>query len=321
DNVTIFGESAGGQSISVLHASPATRGLFKRAIAQSGTPEFGSPVADHEHFATDLLNKLGIKPGDREAITRLSAQDTVDAMPIARKLLAKGSDDRYGELMTHGNIGCVYGDNFMPLSILDSLQQGNGHDVDLIIGTVLEDGRLFPLVMPGPESFSSWLCIKLFKGIIKPKNEPELVFKRYKHIMPGASNKVIRGQILTDSMFRRGTVKAAEAHTGTTYLYQFNWSSPVLHGAIGAIHGIDVPFTNGNLEAFAPLLGDLELVRELADTVSEAWVNFAKHGIPSSSNMPTWTPFDNKQRATMVFDSSIELQYDIDSEMRNIWDG
>ena len=143
DNVTIFGESAGGQSIAVLLASPATRGLFRRAIAQSGTPEFGVPVKDHEHFAVDLLQALKVKPGDREAITALSAKDTVDAIKVARKLVARGTEDRYGEVATLGNIGCIYGDDFLPCSILDSLQQGNGAEVDLMIGTVKEDGRLF----------------------------------------------------------------------------------------------------------------------------------------------------------------------------------
>ena len=90
ENVTIFGESAGGQSIAVLLASPATKGLFKRAVAQSGTPEIGSTVSDHEHFSNDLLKAIGIQPGDRDSLTKLSAKDTVDAMRTARKLLARG---------------------------------------------------------------------------------------------------------------------------------------------------------------------------------------------------------------------------------------
>ena len=130
---------------------------------------------------------------------------------------------------------------------------------------------------------------------------------------------------MTDCMFRRGSVRAAELHAdnslGRTYLYQFNWSSPVLGGAIGAMHGLDVPFVNQNLEAFAPLLGDLEPLRELADTVSDAWVNFARHGEPFASSMPAWQPFDTEQRATMVFDTIIELQYDVDRALRDVWYG
>ncbi len=324
-NVTIFGESAGGQSVAVLLASPATKGLFKRAIAQSGTPELGSPLADHERFAADLLQAIGIAPGDRAGLSRLSAKDTIDAMRAARKLLAKGTEDRYGALLANGNIGCIYGDEFMPLCILESLQKGGGRDVDLMIGTVLEDGRLFPLVMPGPEALASALCMQYFKRLMLPKNEPKVVFKRYKSAMPGASKSAIRGQIMTDCMFRRGSVKAAELHAdsspGRTWLYQFNWSSPVLGGAIGAMHGIDVPFANRNLEAFAPLLGDLEPLRELSDTVSDAWVNFATHGKPSAANMPTWQPFDTERRATMVFDTKVELQHDVDRALRDLWYG
>ena len=95
----------------------------------------------------------------------------------------------------------------------------------------------------------------------------------------------------------------------------------MFNGAIGAIHGIDVPFANQNLEAFSRLLGDLESLRALADTISDVWVNFAKHGKPTAANMPDWQPFDAEQRATMVFDSNIELQYDVDRALRDIWDG
>ncbi len=324
-NVTIFGESAGGQSIAVLLASPATKGLFTRAIAQSGTPEIGSPVADHRQFAVDLLRAMGIAPGDRAALSALSGKDTAQAMRTARKMLAKGDESKYGKLMNNGNIGCVYGDVFMPHSILDSLQQGTAKDIDLMIGTVREDGRLFPLVMPGPESFAAWLCMGYFKGLMLPRNKPDQVFAGYRNVIPGAAKSAVRSQIITDCMFRRGSVRAAELHAqssgGRTYLYQFNWASPVYGGAIGAMHGIDVPFVNQNLEAFARLLGDIEALRELADTVSDAWVNFARGGIPVAVGMPEWQPFDAEQRATMVFDTRIELQHDVDRAMREIWYG
>ncbi len=325
DNVTIFGESAGGQSVAVLLASPLAQGLFKRAIAQSGTPELGAPMSDHQHYAADLLEALNIRPGDRDAISKLTGADTVKAIKVARKLMAKGTADRYGKLLQYGNIGCIYGDDFLPDSILDSLGKGVGSDVDLMIGTVREDGRLFPLVMPGPEVFGAWLCMKYFPGLMKPAYQPDVVFENYTKVMPDASKTYIRGQIMTDSMFRRGTVKAAETHSavspGRTYLYQFNWSSPVYNGAIGAMHSIDVPFANQNLEVFRPILGDIEPLREMADTISDAWVNFARDGKPLADGMPEWMPFNQQDRATMIFDNNIELQFDVDRAIREIWDG
>ncbi len=151
------------------------------------------------------------------------------------------------------------------------------------------------------------------------------MYERYRQVMPGASKNATRGQILTDCMLQRGTVKAAEARVnaehGRIWLYQFNWSSPVMNGAIGAMHGIDVPFANQNLEAFSRLLGDLEPLREMADTVSDTWVNFARHGVPSANRLPHWEPFDLQRRPTMIFDNQIEMQYDVDRAMREIWDG
>ncbi|BFM17989.1 para-nitrobenzyl esterase [Maricurvus nonylphenolicus] len=323
DNVTIFGESAGGQSIVVMVASPASKGLFKRAIAQSGTPEFCAPVSDHQHFAPDLLKAIGIKPGDRAAISALTGKDTVKAMTAARKLLArKDAEERYGSLVINSNYGCVSGTEFMPVHLLDSIQQGTAKDIDLMIGTVAEDGRLFPLTMPGPEAFAAWYCMPMFKHLMLPRKEHKLVFERYKKAMPGVPNKYVRGQILTDCMFRRGTVRAAEMHAeaspGKTWLYQFNWSSPV--AGIGSMHGIDIALCFNNLEAFELILGDLEPIRNLADTVSDVWVNFAKTGKPTA-NIPEWKPFDAEQRATMIFDDKIELHNDVDRHLREIWYG
>ena len=59
----------------------------------------------------------------------------------------------------------------------------------------------------------------------------------------------------------------------------------------------------------------------MADTVSDAWVNFARYGKPSAPRLPEWEIFDPEKRATMVFDSQIELRYDVDRHLRDIWDG
>ncbi len=324
DNVTIFGESAGGQSIAVLVASPKSKGLFRRAIAQSGTPEFGTSIDHHKNYATDLLQAMDIKPGDRAALSALSAQDTLRMMAIGRKMLRlqKGAKDRYGDLATYGSLGCAHGTDLMPVPVLDALGQGAGKDIDLMIGTVKEDGRLFPLVIPGPEPVAARLCMRMMKGMMVPQDRPRQVFANYKRAMPGVSNTAIRGQILTDCLFRRGSVRAAEHHAnhapGRTYLYQFDWTSPV--PGIGAMHGLDMPFVMQNLETCAEILGDLDPLHALADTVSDAWVSFAKTGKPTAT-MPDWPAFDADKRATMIFDSQISLQHDVDRPIRDIWYG
>lgn len=323
DNVTIFGESAGGQSIAVLLASPSSKELFKRAIVQSGTPEFCTSYEDHQNYAADLLQAIGVKAGDTAAISALSAADTIAMMGVGRKLLrAKNAAERYGDLAVYGGLGCAYGTPFMPVPILKSLAQGVAKDVDLMIGTVKEDGRLFPLVMPGPEALAARLCMAWFQNLMIPRRNPKLVFERYKKVMSNATGAEIRGQIMTDAMFRRGSVRAAEIHAqsapGRTYLYQFDWSSPV--PGIGAMHGIDMPFVTQNLDAFEEIIGDVTALHEMADIVSDAWVNFAKTGKPTAA-MPEWQPFDKDHRATMVFDTKIELQHDIDGPLREIWYG
>ena len=231
DNVTIFGESAGGQSVAALLASPAMRGLFHRAIAQSGTPEIGTPISDHERFAQDLLQAIGIKPGDRSAIAQLTARDTIEHMKIARKLVPKGGEEKYGELAYYSNIGVMYGDDFQPLSILDSLRQGVARDIDLMIGSVKEDGRLFPLVMPGPQRLAGWMCMSFFKGLMKPRNGTQAGFREIPRChAPAHPSPTYATRSSQTACSRRGSVKAAEAHAtsspGRTWLYQFDWATP-----------------------------------------------------------------------------------------------
>lgn len=315
-NVTIFGESAGGQSVAVLLASPLTSGLFRRAIAQSGTPEFGTPVDDHRRFAPDLLAAMDIPPS-RSALAALNADDTITSGKAARKVLAKGTEAQYGDLLRFGHVGCVHGDDLLPHPILESLEQGAGTDVDLLIGTVREDGRLFPLVMPGPERVSSWLCMKLFGTAMGIDGRVDAVMDRYRAVLPDASTAELRGQILTDWMFRQGTIEAAERHRGSTYLYQFDWASPV--AGIGAMHGVDVPFAFDNLEPFAPILGDLAPLRELADSISDTWVAFARDGSPQSASLPHWPAFDTERRATMVVDSTTVVVDDHARPWQDAW--
>ncbi len=323
DNVTIFGESAGGQSVAVLLASPASRGLFRRAIVQSGMPELGVPLSHYERFAGDLLNAMGIESGDRTALSKLSARQTIDAVRKANRLLAQGSGKQYGKIRVYGFYGGVYETEFLPHSVLESIGKGAAGDIDLMIGTMRQDGRLFSLVFPGPEGFSGWLCMRLFKGMLEPRNDIKGVMDRYQQVMPGASKNAVREQIITDSVFRRGSVRAAEAHAasnpGRTFLYQFNWASPLFNGGLGAMHALDIPFVMRNLEPFASILGDVEPLKALSEAVSDAWVTFARTGTPSSPDLPEWQPFDTAKRATMVFNTESEIQYDVDSAMRKLW--
>ena len=88
-----------------------------------------------------------------------------------------------------------------------------------------------------------------------------------------------------------------------------------------ALGGIDVPFANGNLPAFAPLLGDLEPIRGLAGSMQDAWVSFATNGTPSSPTLPEWPEFDTDERAMMVFNTTSQVRPDADRRFADAWHG
>lgn len=143
DKITIFGESAGGLGVSVLLASPATKGLFQRAILMSGAPESGASLADHQMLAADFLKKVGIKKGDAAALSQVFPQQLVKWYDIADKI-AQGAGGQYGNLSKgFGGAPNALQTDFQPVPILDALANGQAKDIDLMLGTTKDEARFF----------------------------------------------------------------------------------------------------------------------------------------------------------------------------------
>ena len=319
DKITIFGESAGGLGVSVLLASPATKGLFQRAILMSGAPESGASLADHQMLAADFLKKVGIKKGDAAALSQVFPQQLVKWYDIADKI-ARGAGGQYGNLSKGlGGAPNALQTDFQPVPILDALANGQAKDIDLMLGTTKDEARFFSLILPGPVRLSSRLCLKWLGSFAGPNKSAKQLVKEYSMLMPEASRHLIREQVITDIVFRRGTVRAACAHArtnpGRTFLYQLEWPSP----ALDAFHGVELGMVFQTLEEFEELYGDIEDVRRFSSQVSDAWVNFAKYGTPSAPGLPVWEAFEEEKRASMVLNTRSEIQYSTDREKENVW--
>jgi para-nitrobenzyl esterase len=169
---------------------------------------------------------------------------------------------------------------------------------------------------------------KFIGGMIAPTKEGRKeIFAKYKAIMSMDSSYTINEQIQTDALYRMRSIKAASIHSrtsgGKTYVYQFNWESPVADGKLGAIHGLEIPFAFNNLKLGAELIGnndDIDSAQSLATAMSDAWVAFAWKGQPVSDSLPEWPEYNEETRQTMIFDSNCKVVSDPNSEMRKIWE-
>ena len=141
--------------------------------------------------------------------------------------------------------------------------------------------------------------------------------RAYRDAQPGATNFVVLGQAMTDWMFRVHATRLGSARRGaggSTYLYEWAWRSPGRDGAIGAAHGIDIPFAFDNLDATG---GERSLgadpPQHLADVAHRAWVNFVTSGDPG------WPPYTLDERPTMVFDEESGVVSDPLRAQRALW--
>jgi para-nitrobenzyl esterase len=278
-NITLFGESSGAMSIADLLASPLAKGLFKRAIIQSGHGSMVRPIPVARRLVKKLANLMKVTPDvagfkSRTVEQCLAALGTVQ-LPTTRIDLR----DKAGREPAYGvsRFLPVYGDDVLPERPLAALAKGAGADVEVLIGTCREEMNLYFVAAGVKEKVGKFLA-----WLILSRSEPR-ASRMLKAYGMGAKDKR-PGEVMTDAMtdlvFRLPARVFAAAHQGRTHMYEFEWRSPAFKGEMGAAHAMDVPFVFNTIQACA---GPKGLVGEnppqaLADSVHKIWTDFGKDG-------------------------------------------
>jgi para-nitrobenzyl esterase len=297
DNVTVFGESAGAMAIANLIASPLAKGLFRRAIVESGHGDMVREIPIAQRLMRKLAKLLKVSP-DVAGFRGTSIEDCLKAaekvsLPTARINLrdVDGREPVFGI----SRFIPVYGDDVLPLHPIEALKQGAGADVELLIGTNAEEMNLY-LVPTGIRDKIGSLLATFVLSRSLPKARKAL--KAY-----GLGEKGKKpGQALTDAMndlvFRWPARRFAEEHRGRTHFYEFDWRSTAFGGELGASHGMEIAFVFDTLPC---VTGPEGLAGEhppqaLADRVHGIWARFATDGA-----LP-WDEFDRKTRRVYSID-------------------
>ena len=139
-NVTIFGESAGGMSVGTLLAMPAARGLFHKAIPQSGACHTGAPVARANRTAERVLSKLHVQPGDAAAIRALTPAQLLTGTMLDD---GKTPDPELGMAYQP-----VIDGTFVPRAAIEMVADGSASGVAVMVGSTLEEWKLFSMMDP-----------------------------------------------------------------------------------------------------------------------------------------------------------------------------
>jgi para-nitrobenzyl esterase len=289
-NVTIFGESAGGMAVDALVASPLTEGLFRRAIAQSGSGTAVFPIEVARRTAARIAKILKVAP-DADGFRSVPAGDAVKAMTRAARPGTVDLRDADGRdpFLGFNLIAPVYGDDVLPLPPLTLLQRGAGKDVELLVGTTAEEANFWIVATPLrllPKPVVKWALRRVHP-------DGNALYGAYARPHPGRRAGEVWAAALTDVAFRWPTRQVAEAHQGRTHVYEFEWRSPALNGRLGATHGLDIAFT---FDTLATVTGPRGMAGQappqaVATHMHGLWARFAEDG-----SLP-WPEFEPTGRA------------------------
>ncbi|HEU4619020.1 MAG TPA: carboxylesterase family protein [Gammaproteobacteria bacterium] len=306
DRVTIFGQSGGGGKTTTVMAMPSAEGLFHRSIAQSGSAFRGISASDASEDALRFLSKLGLDA------KRLDELQTMDFRAIQAAYYSEPRIARLG-------VGPVIDGHVLPRNQWDPTAPAYSAAVPLIAGsTETENGW----VGPPPYDLSDEDMLQRFAARLANGDADkgrELV-ELYKRRHPGVRNQMLWLTAEADDTRRWNAQELNrlkhEQGGAPSYLYFFDWYSPVHNNRMGAYHTLDIPFVFYNLDIAASMTGSAQSRYELGHVMSAAWAAFARNGDPNHPDMPRWPAFDPATYPTMMFGESVRVQSDPNREER-----
>jgi para-nitrobenzyl esterase len=303
-NVTVFGESAGAMSIGALLGMPAARGLFSRAIPQSGAANHVSSRDTATGVALDLLDAVGL---DRTQVDRLRDLPVEALLAAQLKVAAQRG---FGRLPHQP----VVDGTVLPESPLDAVTNGSAAGVDLLLGTNVDEMRLFTALDPAITSIDEPALLTRADEVFGP-GAGAAAIETYRGARPGSGAAEVWTAVLSDQVFRVPAVRLAERQSAhaPVHLYLFTWATPAFGGALGSCHALEIPFVFNVLDApgVSVFTGEATAsARQLALAMHDTWTTFARTGDPNGAGLPPWPPFTPGQRATMVLGEHSTVEED-----------
>jgi len=304
--VTIFGQSGGGGKTTTVMAMPSATGLFHRAIAQSGSAFRGQTASDATDGAERYLAKLGLK---RDQLDKLHELDT---KTLQNAYYAEPRIERLAN-------GPVIDGKILPRHQWDPTAPSYSANVPLIAGSVeTENGW----VGPPPFDLSDAEMLERFTKQLAGNDaaQGEKLLGLYKRTHPDLRNQMLWLAAESDDTRRWNAQELCrlkqEQRTAASYLYYFDWFSPVHNNRMGAYHTLDIPFVFYNMDIGASMTGSAQSRYALGHVMSAAWAAFARTGDPNHADMPKWPVFDVATYPTMVFGERVHVANDPNHEER-----
>jgi para-nitrobenzyl esterase len=322
-NVTIFGQSGGGGKVSALLAMSSAKGLFHKAIVQSGASVRFAERERTSRLADAVLKHLGLRPDQLDALQALPLERLQEAVEPAQRTLPR---PRYPLLDRYNFVPAIDG-HVLAAHPFDPTAPALSDDVPVMIGGTKDETAIF--LAPDDAVWNRTVTEDdLHKRIAAVAGDAaDTLLAYYKRRDPAASPTDRLITALTASNFGVRSVLLAERKAvraqGTSrgapvWMYDFAWETPAFGGRLKSPHSVDVPFVFDTLH----MIGEAHhrpRAQALADRVSKTWATFARNGDPANDAIPTWPAYTAERRATMLLDDECRVVDDPDGAVRPLW--
>jgi len=305
--VTIFGQSGGGRKVATLMSMPGAKGLFHRAIIESGAVLRLTEPKDAAHDTQLLLDELGLKAGQiRELqavpVERLIAANTAIAgkIPVREPGMTPNSPTIDGKVLPHHP--------------WDPAAPALSAGIPLLIGYAHTEETLYD--RPTPETLALDEAGLRKRAATRLGGDPDAVIQAFRTAHPEATPWDLYILIATDhprGTYTRELAKRKAAQAGArAFVYRFDWETPEGGGHMRSPHTIEIPFVFNNIKIAGPLISKMPEAYALADKASSAWVAFARTGDPNTPKLPKWPSYSATSRDTMLFNNESRIVQDPD---------
>ena len=321
NNITIFGESSGSESVVILLSLPVTKGLFHNAIMQSGV---ANPLSYNRELtrkgSSKLVSKLHI---NRENIRALRNVQISKLIRIQKKIAGNITDEKENPFRPFVD-GVI-----IPEKPYELIQKGKASKIPLMIGWNEDELGIIVNFLNQVDDERKKAIIGIIRNRIRiygvtDDKITELV-KKYKQIMKAKYPDNLYKHwdaILSHAMFGIPTIRQLEMHLkyqSNVFCYIFTYKSSKYGGAY---HTFEIPFVFGTFKTADIPEGAIDSIGE-AETVAkimmDTWVSFARTGNPNHKDLPEWPPYDIQKRATMMLGVCPKVDFAPMNQFRKVW--
>ena len=309
--VTIFGQSGGGRKVATLMAMPGARGLFHRAVIESGAVLRLTTHEDAVRYTDLLLGELGLKAGQVDALQSMPMSRVLEAdAAVQKKITAREPGGTANSPMVDGKA--------IPGHPWDPTGPALSAHIPLLIGYARTEETLYD--RPTPEKLALDDAGLRDRAAKRFGGDPARAIEAFRQAHPEATPWDLWILMATDHP--RGTYarelakRKADQRAAPAFMYRYDWETPEGGGHMRSPHTIEIQFVFNNIKIAGPLISKMPEAYALAERTSAAWAAFARTGDPNTPKLPKWPPYSGAARDTMIFNNECRVVADPDRGSR-----